>query len=265
MLTTRLPTSAAAYSARQVVASEFERTHEILRRVLPPAPTRVLDVGGGAGAHATWLAADGYTVELIDPVPLHVRQAEQAAAAADKPFTARVGDARDLPVPDDSVDVVLLLGPLYHLDTDGRGTALAEAIRVLRPGGLLVAAAISRFASLLDGLHSGWLDDAQYAAAVDQDLATGHHRNPDPVKRPEWFTTAWFHRPEELRREVADAGLKVEAVVAVEGVLWLLDDLDERWDDERGRDRLLRAMHAVERESSMLGISAHLLAIAYAP
>ncbi|WP_220134746.1 methyltransferase domain-containing protein [Nonomuraea soli] len=48
---------------------EFWRTQDVLRRVLPPAPARVLDVGGGTGVHAELLAADGYDVELLDPHP----------------------------------------------------------------------------------------------------------------------------------------------------------------------------------------------------
>jgi len=161
---------------------EFERTQEILRRVLPAPPARVLDVGGGA--HAAWLAADGYTVDLVDPIPWHVQQSEQAAARTAQPFSARLGDARRLPASDRSADVVLLLGPLYHLDGDGRRQALTEAIRVLRHDGVLVAAAISRFASLLDGLRMGWLADETFAAIVERDLATGRHHNPDPVGGP---------------------------------------------------------------------------------
>ena len=83
-----------------------------------------------------------------------------------------------------------------------------------------------------------------------------------PGRAPEWFTTAWFHRPDELRRELEDAGRAVEAVLTVEGPLWLLNHLDERWQDDSERGRLLRAMQSVEHESSMLGVSAHLLAIA---
>ncbi|MFI9597462.1 class I SAM-dependent methyltransferase [Nonomuraea sp. NPDC052265] len=54
---------------------EFWRTQDVLRRTLPPPPARVLDVGGGTGVHAEWLLADGYEVELLDPVPLHVERA----------------------------------------------------------------------------------------------------------------------------------------------------------------------------------------------
>jgi SAM-dependent methyltransferase len=253
---------AARLSQSAVGQLEFARTCEVLAQVLPSPPARVLDVGGGPGRYATVLAGDGYEVTVIEPVARHVEQAHQAARRAPAPFEARQGDARHLDVEDDTVDAVLLMGPLYHLDADGRRRAFSESARVLRPGGVLVAAAISRFASLLDGLRRGWLGDAQFSAIIEHDLATGEHRNPDPVGRPHWFTTAWFHRPEELHAEVQAAGFTVDGVLAVEGPLWLLGDLEQRWADEAERDRLLAAIRAVESEPSMLGTSAHLLATA---
>jgi ubiquinone/menaquinone biosynthesis C-methylase UbiE len=111
---------------------------------LPDPPGRVLDVGGGPGNYATWLAEDGYEVKLIDATPELVEQARRRAGEPPA-FEAAVGDARDLAEPDESADAVLLLGPLYHLPArDNRMKALAEARRVLRPGGLVAAAAISR-------------------------------------------------------------------------------------------------------------------------
>jgi hypothetical protein len=78
---------------------------------------------------------------------------------------------------------ILMFGPLYHItERAERIRALSEAKRVVRPEGILAAAAISRFASLLDGLVSGWLGDPAFDAIVDRDLAEGQHRN--PTSRP---------------------------------------------------------------------------------
>jgi SAM-dependent methyltransferase len=235
---------------------ERARTEEVLRRWLPAAPARILDVGGGPGTYVGWLAGLGYDVHLVDPVPLHVEQARAAGAAS-----ARMGDARQLDEADASHDAVLLLGPLYHItDRAGRVAALSQARRVVRPGGVVAAAAISRFASLLDGLATGKLDDPAFAAIVERDLRDGQHRN--PTSRPDWFTTAFFHHPDELRSEVADSGLRLEDLVGLEGPAWLVGDVETRWADPHRRERLLAAARAVEREPSLLGVSAHLLAVA---
>src|SRR5262249_39568553 len=160
-------------------------------RFLPAPPAVVADVGGGPGLYACWLADLGYEVHLYDPVPLHVAQAEAASKARPTHPLAgcAVGDARAVGRPDESADAVRLLGPLYHLtERADRLAALREARRVLRPRGTLVAAAISRFASALDGLRAGFLDDPAFAAIVSRDLADGQHRN--SAGHPAYFTTA---------------------------------------------------------------------------
>src|SRR5919108_3456011 len=128
---------------------ERTRTQELLARWLPQPPAVVFDVGGGTGHYALWLAERGYTVHLIDPVPLHVEHARQRSAAAERALASvRLGDARRLELPHGCADAVLLLGPLYHLTQRAeRVAALREARRVLRPGGIVLAAVISRFAS----------------------------------------------------------------------------------------------------------------------
>jgi SAM-dependent methyltransferase len=242
---------------------ERVRTWELLGRHLPPAPAVILDVGGAAGVYALPLAGRGHQVHLVDPVALHVEQALHASAQQPRaPLAgATVGDARRLEWPDASVDAVLLLGPLYHLTARAdRLRALAEARRVLRPDGVLAAAAISRFASTCDGLLRGYLDEPVFEAIVEGDLRDGQHRN--PTGRPEWFTTAYFHLPDELTREVAEAGLRLQALVAVEGPAWMLPEIERRLADPDRREVVLRAIRRVETEPSLLGVSAHLLAVA---
>jgi 2-polyprenyl-3-methyl-5-hydroxy-6-metoxy-1,4-benzoquinol methylase len=221
----------------------------------------VLDVGGGEGVHSTWLAGDGYDVHLVDPVPAHVDQARQHAASAPRPFTVAPGDARALDADDASFDAVLLLGPLYHLtDAADRAQALAEARRVVRPGGFVIAAAISRFASLFDGLsRDRWFDPA-FRRIVQQDLATGQHRN--PTDDPGWFTTAYFHHPDELRQEAEAAALTVRALLGVEGIVHWLRGLGDHWDDPSDRELLLDAARATESEPALAGLSPHLLLVA---
>lgn len=241
---------------------EQERTRELILRHLPPAPATIIDAGGGSGVYACWLAARGYRVHLIDPLTKHV---EQARSASDQQpshplASADVGDARSLPHPDNSADAVLLLGPLYHLVVkDDRLACLREARRVLRPGGLLWGAAISRFASLFDSLSSGFFADPAFAPIVERDLEDGQHRN--PTSNPLYFTDAYLHRPGELSREFLAAGFQIVALTAIEGPGWMARDFDRLWNDPVQRERLLAAVRKVEREPSILGATSHIMAI----
>lgn len=118
---------------------EWQRTQDLLTAYLPPAPARIADIGGGPGRYANQLAGRGYSVVLFDVVPAHVD------AARAHGVVAAVADARAVPLLDASVDAALLLGPLYHLPAVGdRVRALIEARRILRPGGPVVVAALSR-------------------------------------------------------------------------------------------------------------------------
>jgi len=241
---------------------ELKRTQTLLERFLPAPPAGIVDIGGGPGRYAIWLAGKGYRVHLVDQVALHVEQARAAALESHATLaSAEVGDARALGLPDESVDAALLLGPLYHLqERADRVRALAEARRVCRPGGVIIWAVISRFASMLDGLRNGFLEDPVFAAIAAHDLRDGRHRN--PTDNPSYFTTAYFHRPEEVADECAAAGLAHEAMIAIEGPAWLLADLEVRLADERRRRVLLDALAQLESETALLGVSAHLLSVA---
>jgi SAM-dependent methyltransferase len=190
------------------------RTRELIQRHAPAPPATVVDVGGAAGAYAIWLAEAGYTVHLLDAVRRLVAEARRRTAALSRPLAScQVGDARALEFADGCADIILLLGPLYHLtDAADRARAFYEAARVVKPGGLVFAGAISRYASALDGVARDLFQDPRFGAIVEQDLQEGQHRN--PTERLDYFTTAYFHRPEDLRAEVQSAGLELRPVRA---------------------------------------------------
>jgi len=235
---------------------ELIRTRELLTALLPPAPADVLDVGGGTGVHAAWLAADGYRVTLVDPVPRHVQQ-----AAAIPGVHALLGHAGALPVPDDSADAVLLAGPLYHLPAAADlARALAEACRVVRPGGLVAAVGISRHSELLELATLGTLDD-DALERMRRVLVTGVHDG------AAGFTLAYLHQWDELRAELAIAGLRGVLVYGIEGPAAGALRLPEP-DPVRAQARLesvLRAARLVETEAQLVPASPHLLAVGRLP
>jgi SAM-dependent methyltransferase len=229
---------------------EFLRTQELLRRVLTPSAC-VLDVGGGTGVHAEWLARDGHPVHLIDIVPAHVE-----AAARVPGVSAAVGDARTLPVEDGSVDVVLLLGPLYHLvDAEDRARALTEARRVLRPGGTLAAAGISRYLSALEMGANGALDGDLLSSVADVIASGGYDGHAG-------FTTSHWHTADELHAEVRDAGFGDVTVYGIEGPAWPALDTAGVFELPALLPAALHCARLVETDPLMINTSAHLLAVA---
>jgi SAM-dependent methyltransferase len=241
---------------------EFARTTEIVLRHLPGPPALVADIGGGPGQYALWLAGLGYRVEHRDLMALHVQQLRDDAGGLDAVHTA-VGDARSLDLGDASVDAVLLLGPLYHLrERDERIRALTEARRIVRPGGPVFAAAISRWVprilgELREQLHRGSPHVRELTPQVER---TGRW----PALTPGSFA-GYCHRPRQLRAELRDAGLEVADLVSVDGPAFLVPDLAARWDDPAERAIILDAARAFERVPELLGLGPHLLATGTRP
>jgi SAM-dependent methyltransferase len=236
---------------------EFTRTTEIVLARLPAVPAVVADIGGGPGRYALWLASLGYQVEHRDLMPLHVEQLTADMAGVTGIHTA-VGDVRDLDLPDASVDAVLLLGPLYHLiDRAERVGALRECARIVRPGGPVFAAAISRWAARIDGMLRERIY-LKHPAVLD--LIDGVDRTGMLPPLQEGGFTAFCHRPEELRDEIGEAGLEFMSLVSVEGPAFILGDLDARMADPAERSVVLEVARAIERVPELVGFGPHLIA-----
>ena len=236
---------------------EFERTTEILQRRLPPAPASVADIGGGPGRYALWLAELGYTVQHRDLMELHV---DQLQAFGSPSIQTAAGDSRHLDLPDSSVDAVLLLGPLYHLpDRADRIQTLKEACRIVRIGGPIFIAAISRWAPRLDGVLQERLYERSpdFPSLLPEIERTG---NLPPVV-PSGFV-GYTHRPGDLADEVCEAGLEVDDLVGVEGLPLAGTDMQSRGGDQTAWNVLLEAARAIERVPELLGLSPHLIATA---
>ncbi|MBA0054158.1 class I SAM-dependent methyltransferase [Streptomyces sp. AJS327] len=239
---------------------ELLRTQELLRARLPRPPALVLDVGGGPGTHARWLVGDGYQVRLVDPVPLHVEQARALPGCA-----AELGDARELHAMDGSFDAVLLLGPLYHLvERADRDRALAEAHRVLRPGGLLAAAGINRYAALFD--HTALAHLHRDSVREEVSAALGGPARDESAT----VTTVHFHGATELGTEVTNAGFTGTEVRGVEGPAWSLLKAAEQvagrpLDDSALFESALTAARLADPYPELLAASSHLLALANKP
>ncbi len=244
--------------------TEFAVTCRVLAEFMPPPPGRVLDIGGGPGRYTIHLARLGYRPTLIDLSQRSLDLAVEKATAAGIYLPTPVrGDAVLLPdrspgFPDDYsalFDAVLLMGPLYHLlDEPARAAAVDEAFRVLRPGGILFAAFLTRFAPLRDvAIHSpAWIRDnpERFRELVD------NGRN--PAFDGSTFPDSYFAHPDEIEPFMRGRGFHTLALQGCEGLVaghedgvnTLDGELWEQWVDINTR---------AGREPSLLGASDHLL------
>ena len=125
---------------------EFITTTRVLNEVIG-AKSRILDCAAGTGIYAFWLADKGHDVTATDITPRHIDIINQTIATKQYSVNTAVLDATDMSCfEDDTFDVVLNMGPFYHLITEKqREKCLKECLRVLRKGGLLVTAYIPRY------------------------------------------------------------------------------------------------------------------------
>ena len=132
---------------------------------------------------------------------------------------------------------------------------------MLKRGGILFAAAISRFASAIDGFFSGFINDPVFVEIIKQDLIDGQHRN--PTDNVMYFTDAYFHRPSDLKKEIESVGFKDVQVFPVEGIGAIATNFDELWKNRKLKEYLLRIIQITERDEAIIGISPHLLGVAF--
>lgn len=166
-----------------------------------------------------------------------------------------------LPYTDNFFDVVLMLGPLYHLlEKNDRHLAIRESYRVLKKGGILLTATISRFASMFDGFFENLVEDPDFVAIMKKDLLTGIHLNPTTKN---YFTSSYFHTPEEISQELEGNGYTSVKCFSIDGFGWLLPKIDDKLKDEKYTKLLFDTLRQTETERSLIGISAHLLTIGF--
>lgn len=197
--------------------TELAVTLRALKEFLPPAPARIIDIGGGPGRYALWLAGQGYSVTLVDLSEGNLAFARQRATEANIPLERILqANAIGLPFfPNESFEVALVMGPLYHLlRREERLQALREAWRLLKPGGLVFAAFISRFAAFRDAAAKGAPWVLERPETTGRILRTGVD-----INEAEGFTDAYFAHPDEVIPLGESAGFDTLLRLGCEGVV----------------------------------------------
>lgn len=210
---------------------EQARTRGLIERHAPPPPAEVLDVGGAAGAYVLWLAERGYTVHFLDAMPRLVEEARRRSEAAARGLAScRVADAKSLPVSPESVSLVLMLGPLYHLvDAADRATALRGGRASPPPGGRAHGRG-----NLSLGLRARWARSRSLWGR-----ALPPHRRARPPRRPatqpdrasRLLHDGVFPSTGRVARRAGGAGLDAVGLYGIEGPAWIVPDMSRRLED----------------------------------
>lgn len=244
--------------------TEFAVTLRALKDHLPPPPAAILDCGGGPGRYAIELTQRGYHVTLFDLSPELLMLARERATEAGVTLAGfEEGTAIDLDRFDDGeFDAVLLMGPLYHLlDETKRRQALAEARRVVKPGGPVFAAFIARYAGHIDAA-AGYPERAAEIADVYRHIATNGVEPPGEAAGGRFV--AYFAHPDEIEPLCRAAGLEPIVLLGVEGVVSGHEDKVNALSGDAW-DFWVETNYQIGHDPSLHGGVEHLLAICRHP
>jgi ubiquinone/menaquinone biosynthesis C-methylase UbiE len=239
---------------------EFIRTKEIISRYLPETPIKIIDLCGASGHYAYWLAEKGHEVHLMDLSQKHINRAKNNQLKYKTKLASMIcGDARSLEYENESFDMVLLMGALYHLqEKEDRMQCLKEVHRILKKGGIAIFAYISRFASMIDGFKNGYINDPIFCDIMDKDILTGRHNNPE--NKLGYFTNAYFHSTNDVNNELINAKFCGIKLYAVEGFGSMINDEEYIGNCDK-LQKLLHYIRITEQDMEMVGISGHWLVI----
>lgn len=241
---------------------EFIRCKEIISRYLRNETMQIADIGGATGAFSYWLANQNHKVHLLDLTQLHIDLAkENGKKQSIKLASYTCADSRDLPYENEQFDLVLEMGPLYHLqEQKDRSKCLQEANRVLKLGGIVLCEVISRYANLFECFQCDLTNDKRFIEILNENLRSGNH-SPGET---EYFTTAFFHTPDAITSELREAGFTDIEIIAVEGFAQILN-VNEILKDEQKKKVLLEFINKTESIPDLYGVSGHFIAVATKP
>ncbi len=223
---------------------EFLTNVSYIERYLP-SNGKILDIGAGAGEYSLYFARKGYEVCALELAPNNIKAFRQKLRPEDTVALVQ-GNALDLGrYADDSFDIVLLFGPLYHLQKEeDKHRCMEEAKRVCKPNGILFFAFISNDMVILTEFSC----DPHYFINGDYDKDTFLLENFPFV----------FHTVDACRELLRKCGVKILHEVASDGASELLAEKINAMSDE-DYAQYLRYHRYICEKKEFLGMTNHLL------
>lgn len=237
---------------------EFERIKALIEKYIPSSSSKIIDIGGGTGKYSEWLAKKGHQVYLVEPVPKHIKLAQNRANKLKNKFSVKLGESRKLEFKNNFADLIILHGPLYHLQKkEDRDLTICEAKRVLKNDGIILAFAINYTASTLVGLLNGLIHKNSFFEMCKEELTSGIHNPPDDF--PWLLAEAYYHKPEQLKDEFINQELIHINTYAVEGMAWLDKGYFANMLNNKKKKTLLELIKITENDSYLLPFSPHMM------
>lgn len=227
---------------------EYITTMDFIHRFLKPGAA-VLEVGAGTGRYSVALAREGYDVKAVELVPSNIEVMKKNIGYL-KNIEPIQGDALDLSrFQDDTFDVTLVLGPMYHLyEKADWDRCINEAVRVTKKDGVIFFAFLSVYATM-------------YTDFLDGNFATGMKINFDDDMRNLHFTEQRFTGFDitEFESLFTDKGVTHIATAATDGLLELAQESKDYKMGDHDFKLFVKYHLATCEKRELLGMSSHLL------
>jgi 2-polyprenyl-3-methyl-5-hydroxy-6-metoxy-1,4-benzoquinol methylase len=233
---------------------EFDITKRYLDEFISGKEVDIFDIGGGPGRYSIYLSQKGHKVTLLDLSKRNIEIAKEKSKEYGVDLQDYIhGNALELDNFHDKYDVVLLMGPLYHLvKLSDRKKAIEGALKLLKPNGVLVASFISNYAPIQDNLYQ--VSSIDSVDELLRYLKDGENIDGDG------FTTAYFSSHTEAKELMQSFGLKELVFAGVENILGSKEKEINMLEQEEYK-KWLELGFSLSQDVNLIGTSQHFLYI----
>jgi S-adenosylmethionine-dependent methyltransferase len=233
---------------------EFDITKRYLDEFIIGENLQIFDIGGGPGRYSIYLAEKGHKVTLLDLSKQNIEVAKRKAFERGIILEDYIhGNALELGQSEQKYDVVLLMGPLYHLLKEAeRKKAVEEALRLLKPNGMIIASFISNYAPIQDNLSQ--LFPMESFEGLLAYLKNGENKD------KKGFTKAFFIDSNEARDLMKSFGLKEIIFAGIENILGCKEKEINLLEENEYR-MWLEIGYYLSKDENVIGTSQHFLYI----
>lgn len=235
---------------------EFLTTVRVLDEIIKDKK-RILDCAAGTGIYSFYYADKGHEVTATDITPRHIEVIRNNLKSKPYEMKTAVLDATDMSIfEDEYFDVVLNMGPFYHLVNEAdRQKCINESLRVLKKGGLLITAYIPRYYVFqYVAMQNKYFLDAGLAKQL---VDTGELRHDDEKC---FWTDTYYSTSEEMGALYKKHGLEIIDHFAQDGATPHFSDKVDKFNDEEFKT-WCNYHYSICREKSLLGASNHVIIV----